>query len=126
MGSRYRKASSWPAYGNRMEKKLKTICSKVADQVSFRPLRGKGKNRGDRGHLVHAPSPYIVFGVLLQRLDRGALDGAAAEPYRRLDDDGGAHDCEDDVWYVGCLVRGIEYPTYGFDQDLEEGRDHED
>lgn len=72
------------------------------------------------------PSPHIVLGVLLQRLDGRALDGAAAEPHRRLDDDGSAHDCEDDIWYMGCLMRGIEYPADRFDQDLEEGRDHED
>lgn len=45
MGSRYRNASSWPAYGNRMEKKLKTICRKKA-QAELVPVDPEGKVMG--------------------------------------------------------------------------------
>jgi hypothetical protein len=52
MGSRYRNASSWPAYGNRMEKKLKTICRKKA-QAELVPVDPEGKVMGGNQSVCH-------------------------------------------------------------------------
>lgn len=73
MGSRYRNARSWPAYGNRMEKKLKTICITQRMSVLVRP---SSRRTNVRHHKVNGDNGRYAF--LLLESTRGLTSFSAS------------------------------------------------